>query len=79
MGLLYTKFYMDFDEGDWKQISNNPIVFQTIKDSVSLEIEDTSHKSYKLNFKKGGKFEMFRVTGKFRLIWNDEDLLNSIK
>ena len=75
MGLLYSKFYMDFDDEDWKQISNNPIVFQTIKDDVVLEIEDTSHKSYKLNFKKGGKINMFRVTGKFRLTWNDEDVL----
>ncbi|MCH8914976.1 MAG: hypothetical protein IIA82_03930 [Thaumarchaeota archaeon] len=75
MGLLYTKFYMDFDEKEWKQISINPIVFQTIKDDVSLEIEDTSHKLYKLNFKQGGKFRMFRVTGKFRLTWDDEDIL----
>ncbi len=75
MGLLYTKFYMDFDEEEWKQISNDPIVFQTIKDDVSLEIEDISHKSYKLNFKEGGKFNMFRVTGKFRLTWDDEDVL----
>ena len=56
MGLLYTVFHMDFEENEWKQISNNPIVFQTIKDDVTLEIEDLSHKSYKLNFKKGGKF-----------------------
>ncbi len=75
MGVLYTKFYLDFNEEEWKQISNDPIVFQTIKDDVSLEIDDTSHKSYKLNFKKGGKFEMFRVTGRFRLIWDDEDVL----
>ncbi|MEX0861480.1 hypothetical protein [Nitrosopumilus sp.] len=75
MGLLYTKFYMDFDDSDWKQTSNNPIVFQTLKNNVSLEIEDTSHKSYKLNFKEGGKLNMFRVTGKFRLTWNDDDLL----
>ena len=65
MGLLYTKFYMDFDENDWTQISNNPIVFQTQKDNVSLDIEDVSHKSYKLVFKNGAKFHMFRVTGKF--------------
>ena len=45
MGLLYTKFYMDFDEPEWKQISNNPIVFQTQKDNVVLEVEDT-HKNY---------------------------------
>ena len=75
MGLLYTKFYMDFEESEWNQISNNPIIFQTIKDNVTLDIEDTSHKAYKLNFKKGGKLQMFRVTGKFRLTWNDDDVL----
>lgn len=75
MGLLYTKFHMNFDDEEWKQISNNPIVFQTIKDDVTLEIEDTSYKSYKLHFKEGGKLEMFRVTGQFRLTWNDEDIL----
>jgi hypothetical protein len=66
---------MNFDDEEWKQISNNPIVFQTIKDDVTLEIEDTSYKSYKLHFKEGGKLEMFRVTGQFRLTWNDEDIL----
>ena len=75
MGLLYTKFYMDFEESEWNQISNNPIIFQTTKDDVALDIEDTSHKAYKLNFKKGGKLQMFRVTGKFRLTWNNDDVL----
>ncbi len=75
MGLIYTKLYMDFDQLDWKQISNDPIVFQTIKDNVTLKINDTSLKSYKLEFKKGGKLNMFRVTGKFRLTWNDDDVL----
>ncbi len=74
MGLLYTKFHMNFDEEEWNQISNNPIVFQTIKTDVTLEIEDTSHKSYKLYFKEGGKLEMFRVTGRFRLTWDDADV-----
>ncbi|MFQ5781500.1 MAG: hypothetical protein ACE5GR_00425 [Nitrosopumilus sp.] len=75
MGLRYSKFYMDFDEDEWKQISNDPLVFQTIKDNVSLEIEDTSHKLYKLNFKKHGKIKILRVTGKYRLTWNDEDII----
>ncbi len=70
---------MDFEDDEWKQISNNPIIFQTIKNDVSVEIEDDSHKSYKLEFKKGGKLHMFRVTGKFRLTWDDDDLLNSIR
>jgi hypothetical protein len=65
---------MDFEESEWNQISNNPIIFQTIKDNVTLDIEDTSHKAYKLNFKKGGKLQMFRVTGKFRLTWNNDDV-----
>ena len=75
MGLLYTKFYMDFNEEEWEKISIDPMIYQTIKDGVSLEIEATSLKSYKLNFKKGGKFKMFRVTGKYRLTWDDEDLI----
>jgi len=66
---------MDFDDGEWKQLSNNPLVFQTIKNNVSLDIEDTSHKSYKLNFKEGGKINMFRVTGKFRLTWDADDII----
>ncbi len=70
---------MDFEDDQWKQLSNDPIVFQTIKEDVSMEIEDTSHNSYKLRFKEGGKLHMFRVTGKFRLTWDDEDLLNPIK
>ena len=75
MGLLYTKFHMAFDESEWKQISNNPIIFQTQKDNVILEVEDTSQKLYKLIFKNGSKFHMFRVTGKFRLTWNDDDIV----
>ena len=75
MGLLYTKFYMDFDENEWKQISTNPIIFQTQKDDDSLDFEDTSHKSYKLILKNGAKFHMFRVTGKFRLTWNNDDIV----
>ena len=75
MGLLYTKFYMDFDENEWKQISNDPILFQTIKDDVTLDIEDSSHKSYKIHFKKGGKIKMLRVTGRFRITWDNEDVI----
>jgi len=39
---------MDFEQEEWKQISNNPLVFQTIKNDVSLEIEDSpiNHTNY---------------------------------
>ncbi len=78
MGLLYTTVHMDFDETEWTQTSNNPTIFQTIKDDVTLEIDDASHKLYKLHFKNGGKLKMFRVTGRFRLTWDDEDVDNFI-
>lgn len=77
MGLLYTKFYLDFEPEQWKQISTNPIIFQTLDDNVSLDVDDTSQNTYKLKFKKGGKLQIFRVVGKFRLTWDDNDLAAS--
>ena len=74
MGLLYTKFYLDFEPEQWKQISTNPVIFEALDDNVSLDVEDDSHSTYKLKFKKGGKLQIFRVVGKFRLTWNDEDV-----
>ena len=76
MGLLYTKFYMDFDEEYWDQISNDPVVFQTRTEGVTLEVEDASHNFYKLRFAKGGRIRVFRVTGRFRLTWDDGDVLD---
>ena len=75
MGLLYTKFYLDFEPEEWNQVSTNPIIFEALDDNVPLDVEDTSQNTYKLKFKKGGKLQMFRVVGKFRLTWNDEDVL----
>ena len=74
MGLLYTKFYLDFDDTEWKQVSANPIIFEALDDNVVLDVESTSQNSYRVKFKKGGRLEMFRVVGKFRLTWNDEDV-----
>lgn len=76
MGLIYTKLYLDFDNKEWKQISNDPITFECIADNVSLEIMDISQNSRRLHFKKGGKINLLRVVGKFRLTWNDEDLIS---
>jgi len=75
MGLLYTKFYLDLEPHEWKEVSSNPVIFETVTDSVSLEIYDTSQNSYKLKFKKGGKLQIFRVVGKFRLTWDDDDVI----
>jgi hypothetical protein len=76
MGLLYTKLYVDFEPEDWKQISNTPVTFESLQEKVSLEIMDTSQNSYHLQFKKGGKLNLYRVVGKFRLTWDDGDLIS---
>lgn len=73
MGLLYTKFYMDFEEDEWRQHSTNPLVFEAVS-NVTLDIEDASHKIHKISFKKGAKLEMLRIVGKYRLCWDDADL-----
>lgn len=75
MGLLYTKLYVDLEPEDWTQISTNPITFESLKDNVSLEIMATSQNSYHLRFKKGGKLNLFRVVGKFRLTWDNKDII----
>tara|TARA_B100001750_G_C15347320_1_gene515329 strand:+ start:436 stop:666 length:231 start_codon:yes stop_codon:yes gene_type:complete len=76
MGLLYTLHYLDFSPESWKLISNNPTIFETLVDSTVLDIRDISHREHKLVFKKGSKIEYIRSIGKYRLKWNDEDLVN---
>ena len=76
MGLVHTVHYLDFSSESWKLISNNPTIFEAIVDNVVLEIRDISHRENKLVFKKGGKIEYMRSVGKYRLRWNDEDLMN---
>ena len=76
MGLVYTVHYLDFLSESWKLVSNNPTIFETTVDNVVLDIRDISHTEHKLVFKKGGKLEYIRSVGKYRLKWNDEDLVN---
>jgi|TARA_B100000809_G_scaffold70275_1_gene67746 hypothetical protein len=76
MGLVYTIRYLDFSSEFWKLMSNNPTIFETIVDNVVLNIRDISHREYKLMFKKGSRIEYMRSIGKYRLKWNDVDLVN---
>jgi hypothetical protein len=76
MGLVYTIHYLDFSSEFWKLTSNNPTIFETIVDNVVLNIRDTSHREHKLMFKKGSRIEYIRSIGKYRLNWNDVDLVN---
>ena len=76
MGLFQTVRYLDFSPESWKLVSNNPAIFEAVSDNVVLNIRDMSHVDHKLVFKKGGKIEYMRSIGKYRLRWNDEDLVN---
>ena len=76
MRLLHTVQYLDFSQESWKIVSNNPTIFEAMDDNVVLDIRDVSHKEHKLMFKKGGKVEYIRSIGKYRLKWNDDDLVN---
>ena len=76
MGLVYTIHYLDFSSEFWKLMSNNPTVFETIVDTAVLNIRDISHRQHKLIFKKGSRIEYMRSIGKYRLKWNDVDLVN---
>jgi hypothetical protein len=75
MGLLYTKFYLDFESNHWKEVSRNPSIFEAIDNDVSLEVYDVSQNSYKLRFKKGGRLQIMKVVGKFRLTWAEDDVI----
>ena len=76
MGLVYTIHYLDFSSEFWKLMSNNPTVFETIVDNAVLNIRDISHRQHILIFKKGSRIEYMRSIGKYRLKWNDVDLVN---
>ena len=76
MGLIHTVQYLDFSPEFWKIVSNNPTIFEAMDDSTVLHIRDLSHRERKLVFKKGSRIEYIRSVGKYRLRWNDDDLLN---
>ena len=76
MGLLYTVHYLDFSSESWQLVSNNPAIFEAIVDNAVLNIRDISHKEHKLVFRNGGMIEYMRSIGKYRLKWNDNDLIN---
>ena len=76
MGLVHTTQYLDFPSESWKILSNNPTIFEALDDNLILNIRDVSHRELKLVFKKGGRIEYMRSVGKYRLKWDDIDLIN---
>ena len=76
MGIVHTTQYLDFPSESWKILSNNPTIFEALDDNVVLDIRDLSQREHKLVFKKGGRIEYMRSVGKYRLKWDDVDLMN---
>ena len=76
MGIVHTTQYLDFPSESWKILSNNPTIFEALDDNLILNIRDVSHRELKLVFKKGGRIEYIRSVGKYRLKWDDVDLIN---
>ena len=76
MGIVHTTQYLDFPSESWKILSNNPTIFEALDDNLILNIRDVSHRELKLVFKKGGRIEYMRSVGKYRLKWDDVDLMN---
>ena len=76
MGLVHTTHYLDFPSESWKILSNNPTIFEALDDNLTLNIRDVSHRESILVFKKGGRIEYMRSVGKYRLKWDDIDLIN---
>ena len=76
MGLVHTTQYLDFPSESWKILSNNPTIFEALDDNLTLNIRDVSHREHELVFKKGGRIEYMRSVGKYRLKWDDVDLIN---
>ena len=75
MGLIHTTNYLDFTTESWKEVSVNPTIFEVISNDAVLMIYNTSHKEQKLVFRKGSKIKYMRSVGKYRLTWDDENLL----
>ena len=76
MGLVHTTQYLDFPSESWKILSNNPTIFEALDDNVVLNIRDLSQREHKLTFKQGSRIEYIRSVGKYRLKWDDVDLIN---
>ena len=57
-------------------IRDSPTIFEALDDNLTLNIRDVSQREHKLVFKKGGRIEYIRSVGKYRLKWDDVDLIN---
>ncbi len=75
MGELFSMVVGDFREDEWKITKGLPVILECLKDNSMIEIIDTDGKIHKMTFQQGGKVGIDEIENKYRVYWNDDDLI----
>jgi len=75
MGSLFTMIIGDFKEDEWKMTKGIPIILECLKDNSMVEFIDIDYKIQKMTFQQGGKIFIDKIEDKYRLYWDDDDMI----
>jgi len=75
MGELFTMAFADFKGDEWKITKGLPVILECLKDNSMIEIMDIDDKIRKMTFRQGGKIFIDKIEDKYRIYWNDDDLI----
>ncbi|KAG2474527.1 MAG: hypothetical protein NPMRTH4_360013 [Nitrosopumilales archaeon] len=67
--------FADFNEDEWKKIQELPLILECLKDNTMIEFIDIDNKIHKMTFQQGGKIFIDKIDDKYRLYWDDDDLI----
>ncbi len=75
MGELFTRAFADFKGDEWEITEGLPVILECLKDNSMIEILDIDGKIHKMTFQQGGKIGIDEIKDKYRVYWNDDDLI----
>ncbi len=75
MGELFTAVLADFKEDEWKIVKERHVILECLKDNSMIEIIDIDGKIHKMTFQQGGQIGIDEIEDKYRVYWNDDDLI----
>ena len=75
MGELFSAVLADFKGDEWKITKEHPVILECLKDNSMIEIIDIDGKIHKMTFQQGGKIGIDEIEDKYRVYWNDDDLI----
>jgi len=75
MGELFSAVLADFKEDEWKIVKERPVILECLKDNSMIEIIDIDGKIHKMTFQQGGQISIDEIEDKYRVYWNDDDLI----